>query len=56
MIESLLAYGPAKTEPESAMTVIVAVVAIGVAAGLLALFLIRGRRRARRESNPRPAD
>ena len=51
MIALLVAYGPAKTEPESALTVVVAVVAILVAAGVFAAFLIRSRRRAPGESS-----
>ena len=55
----LIAYGPAKTEPESAWNIVFGVVAILVFAGALLFLWARGRRtaeRARRESNPRPAD
>ncbi len=44
MIAWLIAYGPTKTQPgDSAVTIAVAVVAILVAVGLFAVFLIRNR-------------
>ncbi|MGH8993456.1 MAG: hypothetical protein ACRDZ7_18255 [Acidimicrobiia bacterium] len=48
----LLAYGPTKTEPESALNIVIGVASIVVFAGVLFALRARGRRAAGRRPPP----